>query len=103
MAKGTTMKSSGPNDARLPGSASHGSRQLWIIGIGCLLITFLAVFLPRPQVVSRDSAALTKATNVAIIERAARIPSTHRRSNPATESTTPKTAEEIVAGKLSQF
>src|SRR6266566_6514710 len=99
------MKSSGPNDARMPGSSNHASRWAWIIVSGCLLITLIAIFLPRPNIGSSDRAAATNQPSRAnrTLDRAARIPSVHRRSNPATESTLPKTAEEIVAIKVGQF
>src|SRR6266566_448303 len=99
------MKSSGPNDARMPGSSNHASRWAWIIVSGCLLITLIAIFLPRPNIGSSDRAAATNQPSRAnrTLDRAARVPSVHRRSNPATESTLPKTAEEIVAIKVGQF
>ncbi len=99
------MKSSNPNDPTMPKRSNAGSRLLWLAGIGGVLITLIAVFLPRAKTVSRNGSAVTNATSVAnkSLEGVARIPPVHRRLNPATESTTPKTAEEIVAGKLGQF
>src|SRR6266571_8250553 len=99
------MKSSNPNDPTMPKRSSAGSRLLWLAGIGGVLIALIAVSLPRAKTVSRNGTAVTNATSVAnkSLEGVARIPPVHRRLNPATESTTPKTAEEIVAGKLGQF
>src|SRR6266567_6202332 len=98
------MKSSGPNDARMPGSSNHASRWAWIIVSGCLLITFIAVVLPRRKIASPDRAGATNASAAnGRFERAARISSAHRRLNSAAESEPAKTAEEIVAGKLAQF
>src|SRR6266700_6686560 len=99
------MKSPNPNNPTMPKRSNAGSRQLWLAGIGGVLITLVAVFLPRAKTVSRNGTAVTNATSVAnkSVEGVARIPPVHRRLNPATESTTPKTAEEIVAGQLGQF
>src|SRR5947208_15417079 len=98
------LKSPGPNDARMPGNSNHASRRAWIIVSGCLLITFIAVVLPRRKIASPDRAGATNASAAnGRFERAARISSAHRRLNSAAESEPAKTAEEIVAGKLAQF
>ncbi len=88
----------------MPGSSNQASRWAWIIVIGCLLITFIAVVLPRSKPASPDRAGATNASPPnGRFERAARVSSAQRRLNSAAESEPAKTAEEIVAGKLAQF
>ena len=89
----------------MPKRSNDESRLLWLAGIGGVLISLIAVFLPRAKTVSRDDAAVANATSIAnkSLERVAATPPVHRRLNPDAESEPQKTAEEIVAGKLSLF
>ena len=99
------MKSSSQNDAGLPEGSNPGLRLLWIIAIGCLLITFIAILLPRPKTSPSNRTTATNETPLATtrLERAGRISSARLRLNSAAESEPVKTAEKIVAGKLTQF
>jgi hypothetical protein len=99
------MKSSRRSDPALPGSSSHGSRPLWIIAIACLLVTLLAILLPRPKTTPSNGATATNATPLlnARLKEGARKSSARRGLHSAPEPSPVKTAEEIVGDKVSQF
>jgi len=95
---------SSPNESKVPDNSGR-LRVSWIIAAGCLLVTLIAVFLPRPRTVPSDHAAATNATAHAGVHygHAGRSLSIHRRINSPTGLAPAKTAEEIVAQKVRQF
>ena len=99
------MKSFKSNESRFLENSNRGSRASWLIGSGCLLITLIAIFLPRPKAPPADRAVAAHTAAPANFRHAGvgRITSIHQRLRSATVSVPAKTAEEIVAEKVSQF
>src|SRR2546422_832214 len=95
------MKSSNPADPQARGNANR-IPWLWIVPIGCLLIELVAVLLPRPRPTTHVH---SDATNRTFGDNAERESIAYKWSPrfSATALVPVPTAEEIVAGKLSQF
>jgi len=99
------MKSFRREEETLPRSPNPGSRLIWALVIGFLLVVLIAVLMPRSRNPSSDRTSTTNAPPLANapLEGAARIASARRGLNFGTKLAPVKTAEEIVAGKLAQF
>jgi hypothetical protein len=99
------MKSFRQDDGAPPERSNPAPRLLWALAIGCLLVVFIAVLLPKPDGASSNRTAAANAAPLANtdIERAARLSSARRGLNFGTKSQAIKTPEEIVAGKLARF
>jgi hypothetical protein len=93
---------SAPHDAATPKDSNTHSRWLWLLMAGCALV-ILAGISRRSR--HDDSAAATIPPNTAEASEAGDVSSIGRayRLAHSSSSATAQTAEEIVAGKVSQF
>ena len=97
------MKNKFPGeDSTTPNDSSEKSRRWWLFLAGCALAVLLGVALRSQR---EDPAAFAKFSNALDANGAGRasVPWGDRRSVLSASSSTARSAEEIVAGKVSQF
>ena len=93
------MKANGPRHPQLP---ARGSVWPWILTLGCLLLILIAVLLPRQKAGRSDRAEPARPPGPTAPGQADSGPSGSRPFARAGAGPAP-TAQEIVAGKVSQF
>jgi tetratricopeptide (TPR) repeat protein len=97
------MNTSNSNEAGSPKRSARSARLGWFVIIIALLITLVAIFLPRAKVAPADANSSKSASQDAEAGNVTGASGTHRRLNSAGKSKPAETAEEIVANKIRQF